>query len=160
MSEVHIRIITDNTTAKLLIQNQGSVLSILVIQLQDKYGFWAIEYDIWLSASYIRAALNEEANDASRNFNEEIEWSLSQDKFTEICQSLGEPPIDLFASRLNFNVEPFCSWKPDPEAIYIDSFSIEWNEFYGYAFPPFALILAVLQKIQMEGTTVLMVVPK
>ena len=49
------------------------------------------------------------------------------------------------------------SWKPDSEATHIDSFSIEWNEFYGYAFPPFALIMlipAVLQEIQMEGATV------
>ena len=34
----------------------------------------------------------------------------------------------------------------DPKATYIDSFSIEWNDFYGYAFSLFALIPAVLQK--------------
>ena len=38
MSGVHIRIMTDNITAKLLIQNQGLVCLFPVIQLQDKYG--------------------------------------------------------------------------------------------------------------------------
>ena len=160
MSGVHIRIMTDNTTAKLLIQNQGSVRSISCNEITRQIWLWAIERNIWLSSSYIPGVLNEEADDASRNFNDETEWSLSQDKFAEICQILGEPQVDLFASRLNFKVKPFCSWMPDPEATYIDSFSIDWNDVFGYAFPPFALIPAVLQKIQMEGATVLMVVPK
>ena len=38
MSGVHIRIMTDNITTKLLIQNQGLVCLFSVIQLQDKYG--------------------------------------------------------------------------------------------------------------------------
>ena len=89
MSRVHIRIMTDITTAKLLIQNQGSVRSFSCNTITRQIWSWAIEYDIWLSALYIPGILNEETDDASRNFNDETEWSLFQDKFTETYQRFG-----------------------------------------------------------------------
>ena len=89
MSGVHIRIMTDNTTAKLLIQNQGSVRSFSCNTITRQIWSWTIERDIWLSALYIPGVLNGETDDASRNFNDETEWSLFQDKFTEIYQSFG-----------------------------------------------------------------------
>ena len=91
MSGVHIMIMTDNTTAKLLFQNRGSVRSFSCNTITRQIWSWTIERDIWLSALYILGVhvLNEETDDASRNFNDETEWSLFQDKFTEIYQSFG-----------------------------------------------------------------------
>ena len=58
-----------------------------------------------------------------------------------------QPVIDLFASYLNFQVENYISWFPDPRASIIDAFSIDWTDKMFYAFPPFSLIGATLAKI-------------
>lgn len=47
----------------------------------------------------------------------------------DLCDVFGTPSIALFASRLNKQVVSFCSWKPDPEAEYFDSFSLNWAQF-------------------------------
>ena len=39
-----------------------------------------------------------------------------------------EPEIDLFASYLNFQVENYISWFPDPKASIIDAFSVDWTD--------------------------------
>jgi hypothetical protein len=68
--------------------------------------------------------------------------------------------VDLFASRINFQGEKYVSWQPDPNSIAVDCFTINW---YGYdllyAFPPFAVIPLILQKIIHDKARVLMVVP-
>ena len=35
--------------------------------------------------------------------------------------------IDLFASRLKFQLEPFISWGPDLEVMEVDAFAENWN---------------------------------
>jgi len=61
---------------------------------------------------------------------------LSTHLFQEIVATWGEPTIDLFASRLNKQVACYASWKPYPEASYVDAFSISWNDHLFYVFPP------------------------
>jgi hypothetical protein len=38
------------------------------------------------------------------------------------------PSIDLFASRLNFQIEKFVSWKADPLTSHIDAFTLCWTD--------------------------------
>ena len=59
--------------------------------------------------------------------DKDTEWKLDPIVFKRISSFWGKPSIDLFASRLNFQLRPFVSWKPDPEAFAIDAFSISWN---------------------------------
>ena len=54
--------------------------------------------------------------------------------------------IDLFASRLNKQIGKYVSFKPDPEAFEVDTFSILWTNLKFYAFPPFSCISRCLQK--------------
>jgi hypothetical protein len=69
------------------------------------------------------------------------------------------PDIDLFASRINFQVKPYIAYKPDPEAYAINAFHTSWKDFKFYAFPPFSIIQKVLQKINEEKATGFLVVP-
>lgn len=71
-----------------------------------------------------------------------------------------KPTIDLFASRLNYKLKPFVAYQPDPEAFAIDAFSLSWQSYLFYAFPPFSLMPTVLQKIQEEKATGLILIPK
>lgn len=58
------------------------------------------------------------------------------------------PDMDLFASRLNRQLENYISWFPDPFAFTSDAFFISWSDFKPYIFPPFSLIGRVLQKLE------------
>ena len=160
LHDVHLRIMTDNTTAMLCITNQGSVHSSECNDVVRQIWIWAQERNIWLSAAHIPGEDNVTADNASRKFADDSEWELNDSIFQQICAEFGQPDIDLFASRLNRKVEQFCSWHPDPEAKFVDAFTINWSQYLGYAFPPFAVLPAMMQKIKMEGAQVIVVVPK
>ena len=49
----------------------------------------------------------------------------------------GNPTLDLFASRINYQIHRYISWKPDPKALATDAFSIKWNTEFYFVFPPF-----------------------
>ena len=68
------------------------------------------------------------------------------------------PWVDLFASRLNHQVDTFVSWKPEPQAWAVDVFSLNWKDMF-YAFPPFSVLGRVLSKIKMEQASAILVLP-
>ena len=76
-----------------------------------------------------------------------------------VCKLGFEPVIDLFASRINKQLQRFMAYRPDPEAETIDAFSTPWSDLDFYAFPPFICVAKCLQKISMEGGTGIIVVP-
>ena len=51
---------------------------------------------------------NEGADKESRVFNDSTEWRLNKDVFAELIKMHTSPDIDLFASRLNKQVEKIC----------------------------------------------------
>ena len=67
--------------------------------------------------------------------------------------------IDLFASRLNAKVCHYASWKPDPNALFVNAFTSDWSVFSFYAFPPFSLVLRTLQKVKIDHATGVLVCP-
>ena len=79
--------------------------------------------------------------------------------FQTLTDLWGTPCIDLFASRLNHQVAAYVAWKPDPDAVAVDSLSIQWDYNLLYAFPPFSLIGLVLRRIELENREVIVVVP-
>ncbi|KAJ8034638.1 hypothetical protein HOLleu_21560 [Holothuria leucospilota] len=83
---------------------------------------------------------------------------LNRGVFKQIVDRFGQPEVDLFASRLNKQVNRFVSWLPDPEAEAIDAFTLDWGDLNFYAFPPFCLIPRCLQKIINDGGQGIMVV--
>jgi hypothetical protein len=70
-----------------------------------------------------------------------------------------KPEVDMFASRLNRQFTQYCSFRPDPEASFIDAFTISWSELKLYCFPPFSSVLRVLQKFIQDNATGIVVVP-
>lgn len=67
--------------------------------------------------------------------------------------------MDLFASRTNAKCTQCISWKPDPDAVTVDAFTVSWNNTFFYAFPPFALILKCLRKIIDDNAIGILVFP-
>ena len=66
-----------------------------------------------------------------------------------------KPDIELFASRL----KPYVSYKPDPGAVAVDAFTVQWSQYVFYAFPPFSVIMRTLQKIQQDQAAGLLLAP-
>ena len=50
------------------------------------------------------------------------------------------PKTDLFASRINNQLKYFVSYRPDPDAVSINAFTLDWGNLCFYAFPPFLLL--------------------
>ncbi|XP_045767231.1 uncharacterized protein LOC123868713 [Maniola jurtina] len=149
----------DNTTALCYINRMGGIRFPHLNDLAKQIWQWCEMRQISLFASYINTHANIEADQESRKTNWDIEWELSQWAFQRIVKSLGEPQIDLFASRTNAKCSLYVSWKPDPDATYIDAFTISWQSVFFYAFPPFALILKCLRKIITDKATGILVFP-
>ena len=116
------------------------------------------ERDIWLTATHISGERNEAAF-SSRNFNETIEWKLDESVFLQLIDKFGLPDVDVFATRLNRQLDRFVSWRSDPDAEAINAFSVDWNGKYIYAFPPFRCESQVLQKARQDRADVLLVAP-
>ena len=156
----HIRVFCDNTTAMTYINEMGGTKSLICNNIATAIWDWCLGHSAWVTCSFIPGKENIEADMASRQRNDRHEWKLNELIFRDLCHVFGTPSIDLFASRLNKQVNLFCSWRPDPEAAYFDAFSITWSRFpLCYMFPPFSLIPRCLQKLRAEKAEGWMVVP-
>ena len=134
----HIRVMTDNTTAVSYVRNMGGSHSLPCNDIARQIWEWCIPRNIWLSISHIPGKTNVIADQASRVFDDSTEWQLDVDGFNRIVNILGPPTIDLFASRLNYQLTPYVSWLPDPQAMAIDAFTLDWTNHFLCAFPPLA----------------------
>jgi hypothetical protein len=156
----HIRIMSDNTTAVSYINSMGGCQSRDCDNIARDIWSWAIARNNWLSASYTPGKHNNIADKLSREFNGTLEWKLSPAIFDKISYHFSKPSIDLFASRINHQLDTYVSWKPDPGASFVDAFTINWERFANsFAFPPFCLITRCLQKVVQEQATMIIVVP-
>ena len=158
ISDKHIRLKMDNTTAVACINKRGSTKAHL-FQLCQQIFAWAYERNVLLTAAYLPGRLNILADKESRVHNFDTEWMLQKEIFDDLCSKFGIPEIDLFATRINTQLPVYASWRPDPGSVAVDAFSLCWRNFYAYAFPPFSLIPRCLKKNREEGGTLLMVVP-
>ena len=62
----------------------------------------------------------------SRSLTENTAWLLSPTSLIKIVRTFNfEPEIDLFALYLNYQVENYISWFPDPKSSIINAFNID-----------------------------------
>ena len=159
-SHTHIRIMTDNSTAVSVINHMGTSHSHSCNSMAKKIWEWCIERNIWLSVAHIPGKDNFVADFESRRNQKEAEWMLSKASLQDALNELGfMPEIDLFASRINTQFKKYVSYKPDPSALAIDAFTLDWSKLMFYAFPPFSVIPAVLSKIVADEAMGVCILP-
>lgn len=152
ITNTHIRLMCDNTTAVSVINHMGTSHSIPCNKLAKQIWEWCLKRGLWISAAHIPGKDNLVADFESRRNQRESEWMLDKAALTDALHKLHfTPEIDLFASRTNKQFPKYASYRPDPQAFAIDAFSLHWSKLDFYAFPPFSVIPAVLCKIQNEG---------
>lgn len=155
--EVLLRV--DNTTAIAYINRMGGTRFSHLNNISKSIWQWCEKRKIYVFVSYIESSVNKEADRESRRLKTETEWQLADEAYIRIIETFGEPEIDLFADRNNTKCKKFVSWQRDPESITVDAFTIPWDAYAFYAFPPFSLILRVLRKISNEKSEGIVVVP-
>ena len=156
----YVRILSDNTTAISYINKMGGIKSECCNDLAVEIWNWCLDRNIWLLCSHIPGKINNEADKLSREFSDQTEWHLDHDIFLQICSKFYVPDIDLFASRLNKQLDTFCSWKPDPECSFVNAFSLNWENFnFVYLFPPFSLLSLCIKKVQDDKARGMIIAP-
>lgn len=150
----------DNTTAIAYINREGGIQYEHLNNITREIWKWCETRNIWIFASYISSKMNYEADRESRRLEPETEYELADNAFEQIVNKFGKPDIDLFASRENAKCKKYISWQRDPGSVEIDAFTVSWKPYYFYAFPPFSLILRILQKIKQERAHGIVVVPE
>lgn len=149
----------DNTTAIAYINRMGGIKYKNLNQITRELWQYCESKNLWVFASYINTNDNTEADKESRLKVGNSEFTLSDFYFQKILNQFGTPDIDLFASKLNSKCQNYVSWKPDPDSVAIDSFTIPWTNLNFYAFPPFAIIVKVLNKIITDKAEGVIVIP-
>ena len=157
ITNAHVKVFSDNTTTVTYINNMGGSHSLHCNALTRDMWLWCIDKGIWLSAVHLPGSQNIQADRASRIFHDQTEWKLDEDNFHRITSQLIKPEVDLFASRLNFQLDRYVSWKPDPGAL--DAFTLDWSSYVFYAFPPFSVLGRVVQKIQEDMAEGILLIP-
>ena len=87
----------------------------------------------FVQAVHLSGSKNVEADEESRIDRREIEWKLYPVFFKAVQTKLGVcDNVDLFASRVNNQLDRYVAWQPDPGTWQIDAFFLDWNEFSPY----------------------------
>ena len=143
----HVLIRSDSTNAIAYLRDMGGMKNLKMDLLARDIWTYAIQHNFWITASFIPGRENTDADTGSRFLSTWTEWTLPATVFTQITQKLFVPSIDLFASRLNAQLERYVSWNPDPYATDVDAFVISWTDEIPFIFPPFCLLFRCLQKL-------------
>ena len=156
---MHVNVMTDNTTALAYVKHMGGVRSPECDNEARRIWSWCEANDIWLTIAHIPGKENVLADYKSRHFSDNVEWKLNPKLFDRICHTFGKPQVDLFATRLNKQIDIFVSWQPDPYSVAVDAFTICWTNRNFYAFPPFSCVARCIAKILKEGACGILIVP-
>ena len=89
---------------------------------------WCLAQEIMICAEYLSGMENVAADWESCHHNDSSNWQLSPAVFNAVSQLLGPFSIDLFAIRINHQMQIYCSCKPDPGTISIDVFLMQWRD--------------------------------
>lgn len=160
LTNCNIKVLSDNQTAVSYLRNMGGTHSRDCNEIARETLLWCKDRGISLTVTHLPGKQNVEADQASRHFHDDTEWSLDTHVYNSLITKWGKPEIDLFASRLNAKLPCYAAWKPDPSAYSIDAFTLDWSVYkLVYCFPPFSIIGKVLQKIIFAKTTAILVLP-
>ena len=104
----------DSQTAVAYINHLGGTVSLHLTELAKGLWLWALCRDLVLVAQHIPGMDNQIADSESRELRDHLDWNLSPAVFQRINTIRGPVEVDLFASRLSYQLECFFSWRPDP----------------------------------------------
>ena len=154
----HVRVRTDNTTTVCYINKQGGLHSPALDRLARDLTLWCDTRILSIRAYHIAGLLNSGADLLSRGRYWYGDWCLHQGVANQIWSRYGRPEVDLFASQENAKCSRFFSIIGSAP-LGLDALSHDWPRELLYAFPPLELIRPTLERIRLQGQSVLLVAP-
>ena len=142
----HVRVINAWQHNTAYVNNEGKIKSEFCNEIAKELWVFCTSQNMWVSAAHIPGTQNPEADNFSRNFHGAIEWKRSTHLFQKISSMFGNPTVDVFASRINYQIGRYISWKLDLKTLAIDAFLIKWNTEFYLIFPPFSFLGKVTAK--------------
>jgi hypothetical protein len=140
-------------------QQGGGTRSPLLSCLVEELLIWCLENEVELIALHLPGIRNSAADALSRRLRfHNTEWQLTQWVANALFRRWDGPKVDLFASPMNARLPIFVSLRPEPMALATDALAISWSHMDAYAFPPFPLVQATLEKVRLDPTMVLTLV--
>ena len=109
------------------------------MKLLPNYGRWTETRNVWLSIVHVPGITNVDADRERSYFHKETEWQLSPVFKHVVDHIICEINIDMMGSRTNCQVSTFVSWRPDPEAVSVEAFTIDWSSLKFWCLPPLSL---------------------
>ena len=154
-----VGVFKDNTTALSYVKRQGGTFSV-ALNREAQLLHWVESLDLCLVPQFIVETQNVVADSLSRRRQVlGSEWTLAQEVVNELVVRW-PPTIDLFATALSYRLPVYFSPLSDPMAAGTAAFLQDWDGLQAYAFPPFALIRQVLNKLMSSrGTYLTLVAP-
>ena len=153
-----VAVFADNTTALAYLKNQGGTRSAVLNQTAQDLLRWAELHSVSLLPQFIMGHNNVLADALSRpNQVLGLEWTLKLPVFHQL-RKRWPVSIDLLATSLNHRCIPYFSPFHDPNSIRTDALLQPWNGWQAYAFPPYALIPAVLKKLRSSSGVLLTII--
>ena len=117
---------------------------------------WIRRHGILLKSSFIPGKDKLLANVLSHGRFRTTEWQLHPTPVMSLLQLHGQPVVDQSASSVNHQLPAYCARYREPQALTTDALSISWTFFFGYAFPPVTIFSWVLQLIEDDQASVLL----
>ena len=156
-----VAVFSDNMTALSYLQKQGGTKSWSLFRLVQQILLWMEDNDIRLIPQFIQGVRNSVADALSRKGQVlPTEWMLHPDVCKQIWKVWGQPMIDLFATNLTKRLPLYMAPHSDPMAVATDSMLQSWSNMDGYAFPPFAMIRSVLNKVrESKNCRIILIAP-
>ena len=150
---------TDNTTTMAYINKEGGTKSLPMYYVTRDLLLWCHSHNVRLKAVHILGSMNVMADLLSRDAHTvNTEWSLHPQVTQLIWDTWYTPQIDLFATLYNRKLPQYVSPFPDEEAVAVDALSLSWDNMTAYAFPPFAIMKKVAQKLEQSSNCKMLLV--
>ena len=156
---ISVHICMDNMTALSYLMKMESYKNQELTAISKEIWQYLMKPKVVITTKYLPGPMNVEADRESRQTRDLSEWKLNPTTFMKLCQIRGTPEVDLFPSRVSHQLPYYTSWKIDPFSQGRDAFQISWAHKFVYAFPPFALIGRVLQKVNQDQCLMLIITP-
>jgi hypothetical protein len=153
-----IKIYLDNSTAVCYINKEGGTKSAQLTAIAKLITGFCEQRQLSVQAVHLAGVLNGEADKESRSSSDASDWMLDSQIFASLNE-IWPMEVDLFGSFWNAQLPRFVSWRPQPEAMAVNAFSVNWSDFLGYLFPPFSMIPKCLEKISREESNAVMICP-
>lgn len=155
----HVLVRSDNTTVVAYVNHQGGLRSRLLHEMARELLLWAHTHLMSLRAAHVPGILNRAADMLSRDGPREGDWRLHPQVVLQLWDRFGRAQVDLFASQDNTHCPSWFSMSDPPGPLGLDALAHDWPMTMLYAFPPFPLIPATLDRVEMMGHQMLLIAP-